>query len=71
MLDEFLMLDGKRGGEVAVDVEFADDLAVSKDWHHDFGLGLERTGEISRIFADVVDDDRLARWRQPRRRCPD
>ena len=60
IFDQRAILGGERGGEVAVDIDFAHDLAVNKDRNDDFGLGLERAGEIARIGVDVVDHDGFA-----------
>ncbi len=46
---------------VAVDVDFSDNFSTRMDWDHNFGFGLDRTGEVTRIEAYIVDDDRLAR----------
>src|SRR5580698_9106267 len=60
VLDELLILAAKRRREVAIDVELAGDFPVHKNRHHNFGLGFERTGQIARIFADIVDNNRLS-----------
>ena len=60
MLAELAVVGTKRCVKVGIDVEFADDLAVRKDGHDDFGLGFERTGQIARVGANVVDDDGFA-----------
>lgn len=57
------MLGGESGREVAVDVQLSDDLSMDKDWHNDLRLGLERTRQITRIFADVINYDRLTAGR--------
>jgi hypothetical protein len=44
-------------GDVAVDVDFAEDLAVPHDRHHDLGLRLQTARQVPRIRMDVVDDD--------------
>src|SRR5208282_3714940 len=60
VLDEFLVVDPERRGEMAVDVEFAGDLVLNENRHNDFRFCLQRTGQVAGIFADVVDDDRFA-----------
>jgi len=45
------------GGEVRINVEFADDFAMDKHGNDDFGPGLEGTGEITWIGIDVIDED--------------
>lgn len=60
MLDESLMFTRKRGGEVAVDIEFSHHFAVGENRYYDLGFGLERTGKVARIFADVIDHDSLS-----------
>src|SRR5271156_7198561 len=60
VLDELLVVDAERGSEMAVDVEFASHLIFHEDRHNDFRLCLQRTGQITGVFADVVDHDRLA-----------
>ena len=57
VLAELAVVRTERGEEGGIDVEFADDFAVSEDRDDDFGLGFERTGQIAGIGVDVVDDD--------------
>jgi len=45
---------------VAIDIEFARDLAVHKHRYDDLRLGFERAGEITRVFLYVVDYNRFA-----------
>ena len=53
------MLRSERGVEVAVNIEFSDDFAVRENRNHYFRFCFQRTGQVSRIFIDIVDDDRL------------
>ena len=46
---------------MAVDVEFADNLAVNKNRNHNLRLGLEGTRQVAGVLIDVVDDHRLSR----------
>jgi hypothetical protein len=41
MFAELAIVGAESSEEVGVDVKFADDLAVSKDGHNDFGFGFE------------------------------
>ena len=71
MLDEVLVLRRERSGKMAVDIEFADDFAMHKHGHNDFGFGFEGTGEVTGILTHVVYYDCLAHWKRPRRKCLD
>ena len=51
------ILVGEGCGEMAVDVEFADDFSFDEDGDDDFGFCFQRTREIARIGIDVIDDD--------------
>ena len=44
---------------MAVDIEFAGNLSRHENRHHNFRLSLKRTGEVTRIFANIVDHNRL------------
>jgi len=56
---------GSEGGEeVAVNIELADNFLFNEDGDHDFRFGFEGTGEVSRVGADVVNDDSLAGGRR-------
>src|SRR5207249_4653052 len=57
VLDEFLIFESEGGGEVAVDVQLANDFTMSKDRDDDLGFGFQRTRQIARIFADIIDHD--------------
>jgi len=57
---ELAVVRAEGGQEVGVDVEFADDFAVSEDRDDDFGLGFEGAGEVAGIGIDIIDDDGLA-----------
>ena len=69
MLHEVPGARREGGGEVAVDIELADDFAIGKYGHNDFRLGFERTGEVARVFTDIVHYHCLPSWKRPRRRC--
>ena len=60
MLAELAVVGTKRCVKVGIDVEFADDLAVRKDGHDDFGLGFERARKIAGVGADVINDNGFA-----------
>jgi len=45
---------------VGIDVELADNFAVNEYRNNDLGPGFERTGEITRIRIDIIDDDGFA-----------
>src|SRR6476661_4017964 len=51
MLHQLAVLCGKCCREVAVNVEFADYLAVHEHGHHDLGLGLGGAGKVTRKGA--------------------
>src|SRR5579863_1034384 len=55
VLDETLIFGSKRGREMAVNVEFANHSAMDKDGHNNFRFSFERAGQITRIFAHIVD----------------
>jgi len=59
MLDEILMFGGECGGEVAINIKFADNFSVRKDWDDDFRFRFERAREIAGVSGDVVDNDSL------------
>ena len=51
---------GAEVGEgVAVDVYFADDLAVRPDGNDDFRSRFQGAGEVARVAGDIVDDHRF------------
>src|SRR3984893_15025050 len=60
MLDQSFVLGGERRGEVAVDIQLTCDFSVDEDGDHDFGFSFERAGEITRVFADIVNHNGLA-----------
>jgi hypothetical protein len=60
ILDKILMFGSKCRGEVAVNIQLAHHRPANKNRHDDLGLGLQGTCQISRIFADVIHNDRLA-----------
>ncbi len=66
ILNQILMLASERGREVTVNVQFADDFAMSKHRHYNLRFRFERTRQVARIFADIVDHNSLS----ARRRCP-
>jgi hypothetical protein len=57
---ELAVVEAESGEEVGVDVEFADDFAVSIDGHNDFGFGFERASQVTGVGVDVIDDDGFA-----------
>ena len=44
---------------MAIYVEFAGDLLHHENRHNNFGLGLQGTGKVAGIFADIVNHNRL------------
>jgi hypothetical protein len=54
------VVGGEGGEEMAVNIQLADDFLFDEDGDDDFGFGFEGTGEVTRIGADVVNDDGLA-----------
>src|SRR5271157_934896 len=60
MLDELAGLRCERSRSVAVNVEFADHLALHEHRRHDLGAGLEGARKITRIGVDVVNHDGLS-----------
>src|SRR5208283_6047692 len=61
ILNQFPVFEPKCRREVTVDIEFASDLAVHKDGHHNLRLGFERAGKIARVLHHVVHYHRLSR----------
>jgi len=59
-LAEVSILGAEGGGEVAVDVQLANNLAGGVDGDDDFGLCLQRAGEVAGIVVDVIDNHGLA-----------
>src|SRR5579872_321517 len=55
VLDELLVFLCECGREVAVDIELADNFAASEYRNDNLRFCLERAGQVSRIFVDVVD----------------
>jgi hypothetical protein len=58
---ESAITGAEGGGDVRVDVEFADNFAVNANGDDDFGFGFKRAREIAWIGINVVDDDGLSR----------
>src|ERR1700693_2902969 len=52
VLNQRLVVGAECRRKMAIDIEFADDLLLHKDRHHDFGLGFQGTSEIARIFCE-------------------
>jgi hypothetical protein len=61
LLEKTAIRIGKRGGRVAVDVEFAYDFAVRPDRRHDLRSRSNRAREVAWVGVDIVHDDRFAR----------
>src|SRR5882757_1984090 len=57
---EFAVVGTEGGGDVAVDVEFADDFSFCENRNDNFGFCFERTSEIARIAVHVVHDNSLS-----------
>src|SRR5271157_33438 len=60
MLDQLAVLRCERSRSVAVNVEFADHLALHEHWRHDLGTGLDGARKITGIGVDVVNHDGLS-----------
>src|SRR5271155_2642167 len=55
ILDEFAILLFEGRLEVAVDIEFSHHFSASENGNHNLRLGFERTSQVARILADVID----------------
>ena len=60
VLHQLAIVGRERRGSVAVDVQFADHLALHANGHDDLRLGFDGTGQVTRIAADIVDHDGTA-----------
>ena len=57
---EFAVVGTKGGGDVAVDVEFADNFSFCENRNDNFRFCFERAGKIARIAVHVVHDNSLS-----------
>src|SRR2546430_6070170 len=57
---EFAVVGTEGGGDVAVDVKFADDFSFGENRTDDFGFCFDGTREIARIAVHVVHDNSLS-----------
>jgi hypothetical protein len=58
MLHQFLVLRCESRGEVAVDIQFAHDFPAHEHRDNDLRFGFQRTGQITWVLVDIIDDDR-------------
>ena len=55
MLNQVLIVLAECSREMAINIELAHDSAVGEHGDDDLRPGLNRAGQVSRIFADVID----------------
>src|SRR5690242_9440177 len=60
VLAELAVIGTEGGGDVAVNVEFADDFSSCENRNDDFRFCFDGAGEIARIVVHVVHNDGLS-----------